>query len=137
MGLVLRWGRKRIVISSLLGVASGAGTPSGKPRCGAWKANLADLSDVASLKRLRKSNVRAFDATTVNEPGKAGSLWRTHYSVSLPSLACDFFKLTATEGPGTGELFRQSPIQQRIKFWPTWATRLRSAPGTWRPRAVT
>ena len=102
----------------------------------ARKANLADLSDVALLKRLRKSKawlhalcaelfreqgfavsaaggfqVRAFDATTVKEPGKTGSLWRIHYSVSLPSLACDFFKLTATEGPGTGESFRQFPIR--------------------------
>ena len=102
----------------------------------ARKANLADLSDVALLKRLRKSKawlhalcaelfreqgfavsaaggvqVRAFDATTVKEPGRTGSLWRIHYSVSLPSLACDFFKLTATEGTGTGESFRQFPIR--------------------------
>ena len=47
--------------------------------------------------------VRAFDATTVKEPGKTGSLWRIHYSVCLPSLACDFFKVTETEGAGTGE----------------------------------
>ena len=64
----------------------------------ARKAELADLSDVALLKRLRKSRdwlrlmcvalscegtfqVRAFDATTVKEPGKTGSLWRFHYSV--------------------------------------------------------
>ena len=55
--------------------------------------------------------MRALDATTVKEPGKTGSLWRLHYSVSLPSLACEFFKLTATEGPGTGESFRQFPIR--------------------------
>jgi len=103
----------------------------------ARKANLADLSDVALLKRLRKSGdwlralcialfreqgiamtadggfqVRAFDATTVKEPGRTGSLWRLHYSVRLPSLACDFFKLTATEGPGAGETFRQFPIAE-------------------------
>lgn len=101
----------------------------------ARKANLADLSDVALLKRLRKSSdwlralcvalfreqgvamsaeegfqVRAFDATTVKEPGQTGSLWRLHYSLRLPSLACDFFKLTATEGPGTGETFTHFPI---------------------------
>ena len=46
--------------------------------------------------------MRAVDATTVKEPGKSGSLWRIHYSVRLPSLACDYFKLTETEGPGTG-----------------------------------
>ena len=92
----------------------------------ARQAGLADLSDVALLKRLRKSRewlyalcvelfrehgiavsaakgfqVRAFDATTVQEPGRTGSLWRLHYSVNLPSLGCDFFKLTATEGCAT------------------------------------
>ena len=41
--------------------------------------------------------VRAFDTTTVNGPGKTGSQWRLHYSVSLPSLAYVSFKLTATE----------------------------------------
>ena len=101
----------------------------------ARQANLADLSDVALLKRLRKSKewlyalcvklfqehgivvasggglqLRAFDATTVKEPGKTGSLWRVHYSVCLPSLACDFFKVTRTEGAGTGESFTQFPI---------------------------
>ena len=102
----------------------------------AREAGIADLSDVALLKRLRKSKdwlyamcvalfqergvalassdgfqVRAFDATTVKEPGKTGSLWRIHYSVSLPSLNCDFFKLTETEGAGTGESFAQFAIQ--------------------------
>ena len=103
----------------------------------ARKADLADLSDVALLKRLRKSSdwlralcialfreqgvamsgdggfqVRAFDATTVKEPGRSGSLWRLHYSVRLPSLACDFFKLTATEGSGVGETFAHFPIAE-------------------------
>jgi len=102
----------------------------------ARKAGLADLSDVALLKRLKKSKewlhamcvvlfqeqdiavssldafqVRAFDATTVKEPGKTGSLWRIHYSVCLPSLTCDFFKLTETEGQGSGESFMQFPVQ--------------------------
>lgn len=103
----------------------------------AKQANLADLSDVALLKRLKKSKdwlyamcvklfqehgiavsvasgfqVRAFDATTVKEPGKTGSLWRIHYSVCLPSLSCDFFKLTETEGQGTGESFTRFPIRE-------------------------
>ncbi len=102
----------------------------------ARQANLADLSDVALLKRLRKSKewlyalcvrlfqehgvavatggglqLRAFDATTVKEPGTTGSLWRMHYSVCLPSLVCDFFKLTRTEGEGTGVSFAQFPIR--------------------------
>jgi len=103
----------------------------------AKEAQLSDLSDVALLKRLRKSHdwlyamcvslveergivvggqsefdVRLFDATTVKEPGKTGSLWRIHYSVQLPSLSCDFFKLTRTEGVGTGESFRQFAIHK-------------------------
>ena len=101
----------------------------------AKKAGLSDLSDVALLKRLRKCQnwlsamcialfqergiklssstgfqIRTFDATTVKEPGATGSLWRIHYSVSLPSLTCDFFKLTETTGAGTGESFKQFPI---------------------------
>jgi hypothetical protein len=102
----------------------------------ARQAQLADLSDVALLKRLRKSGewlhhlclamfaergldldksdefrCRLLDATNVREPGKTGSLWRIHYSVQVPSLNCDFFKLTATEGKGTGESFKQFPVQ--------------------------
>jgi len=101
----------------------------------ARKAGLADFSDVALLKRLRKSRqwlytlcvalfqergvaiastdgfqVRTVDAPTVKEPGKTGSLWRIHSSVCLPSLACDFFKLTETAGRGTGESLTQFPI---------------------------
>ena len=101
----------------------------------ARRAQLADLSDVAFLKRLRKARdwlralcvellreqglaaastdgfqVRAFDATTVQEPGPSGSLWRIHYSLRLPSLTCDFFKLTRTKGAGTRESFEQFPI---------------------------
>lgn len=104
----------------------------------ARQAGLADISDVALLKRLRKSKewlhglclalfaemgvplegrvgaapLRIFDATTVKEPGATGSLWRIHYSVRLPSLLCDFFKITGTEGKGTGESFRQFPVQK-------------------------
>ena len=100
-------------------------------------ANLADISDVAFLWRLRKSKewlrslcvslfedqgillnkecgfqVRLFDATTVKEPGKTGSLWRIHYSVTLPNLSCDFFKLTETKGKGTGESFFQFSLKK-------------------------
>jgi hypothetical protein len=98
---------------------------------------LADLSDVALLKRLRKCEqwlytlaagfwqqrglaqpplgqriMRLIDATTVKEPGKTGSLWRIHYSLQVPSLRCDFFKVTATEGKGTGEGLWQIPVQK-------------------------
>ena len=101
----------------------------------ARQEGLAELSSVALWNRLRKSQpwlralclelfrergvvlsqagglqVRALDTMTVKEQGKTGSLWRVHYSVRLPSLACDFFRLTETQGVGTGESFVQFPI---------------------------
>lgn len=100
-------------------------------------ANLADISDVALVKRLRKAKDwlhnmcvalfeeqgitfkksnnfqgRLFDATIVKEPGKTGSMWRLHYSVQIPTLTCDFFRLTATKGQGSGESFFQYPIKK-------------------------
>ena len=102
----------------------------------AREAQLAKMSDVALLKRLRKSKawlqalceslfaergidpsgttagltMRIFDGTTVKEPGPTGSLWRVHYSMQLPSLQCDYFKVTETKGPGSGEDFSQYPV---------------------------
>jgi hypothetical protein len=102
----------------------------------AKEGKLADLSDVALLKRLRKSKdwlyqlccglfaergfrnpvtserrLRLVDSTVVQEPGKTGSLWRIHYSFQWPTLACDYFKLTACEGEGTGESLQHYPLQ--------------------------
>ena len=102
----------------------------------ARRAHLADLSDVALSKRLKKSKdwlhalcvrlfeerklavipgdafqVRAVNATTVEEPGPRGPVWRVHYSLCLPSLACDFIKLTGTAGPGTEKSLAQFPIR--------------------------
>lgn len=102
----------------------------------AEKAHLADLSDVALLKRLRKSkpwlrrlcealfaeqpgrpemaqtpSLRLVDSTVVKEPGQTGSQWRIHYSLRWPGLGCDHFKLTATEGKGTGEALAQCPLR--------------------------
>ena len=98
-------------------------------------AGLADLSDVALLKRLRKSEewlrrmcvelfqenggsaqgdgapVRTFDGATVKEPGR-GSLWRLHYGVRLPSLECDFFELTSAKGAGTDESLPRFPVDR-------------------------
>ncbi|MEI6395896.1 MAG: IS4 family transposase [Verrucomicrobiota bacterium] len=101
----------------------------------ARQAELADLSDVALLKCLRKGKdwlyelcrglfaerglqapdnqgvgLRLMDATVVKEPGQTGSQWRIHYSFQWPALRCDYFKLTATEGKGTGETLRQYPV---------------------------
>jgi Transposase DDE domain len=99
-------------------------------------AHLANVSDVALLKRLRNSEewlrqlcldllqengialathartrrLRIVDGTIVKEPGKTGSQWRILYSLRLPDLSCDFFAISATEGEGTGESFRRLPI---------------------------
>jgi hypothetical protein len=100
-------------------------------------ANIANVSDVALIGRLRKAKdwlhslcvalfedqavnlgsksgfqARLFDATNVKEPGKTGSLWRIHYSIQVPSLTCDFFKLTTTKGKSTGESFFQYSIKK-------------------------
>lgn len=94
----------------------------------AREAKLAQLSDVALLKRLRKSKdwlralcrellaeqtalarpsrenaLRLIDATLIQEPGPTGSSWRVHYSLRWPQLTCDDFKLTPAEGEGSGE----------------------------------
>jgi hypothetical protein len=99
-------------------------------------AKLADLSDVAVLKRLRKSKdwlqalchrvleeqatlstrvsglaLRLVDATLIQEPGPTGSTWRIHYSLRWPQLTCDHFALTATPGPGTGESLTHFVVQ--------------------------
>jgi hypothetical protein len=100
-------------------------------------ANLADVSDVALLKRLRNSEqwlqqlcvallkengvalsapavtrrMRIVDGTIVREPGKTGSQWRILYSMRLPALDCDFFEVGPTEGQGTKESFRRLSIE--------------------------
>jgi hypothetical protein len=100
-------------------------------------AQLAKVSDVALLKRLRNSEewlrllcvdllrengialavpassrrLRIVDGTIVKEPGKTGSQWRILYSLQLPALSCDFFEISATAGEGTGESFRRLPIE--------------------------
>jgi len=89
-------------------------------------AGLADVSDVALLKRLRTAGewwrllsvellreqggavaeadpVRVVDGSVVSEPGPTGSQWRLHYSLRLPSLSCDHFEITPSTGGGAGE----------------------------------
>lgn len=101
-------------------------------------AGVADVSDVTLLNRLRQSAewlrqlcqqlwteagvtlepalkelpVRVLDATVVREPGKTGSQWRIHYSMRLPSLACDYFDLTPAEGEETGERLGRFQFRQ-------------------------
>lgn len=106
----------------------GAGHSLRETALRASAAGWAQLSDVALLKRLRKSEpwllalcqglfaerelapgrtgsrrLRLIDSTEVKEPGKTGSLWRVHYSVELPSLRCSHFELTSAKGPGSGD----------------------------------
>lgn len=97
---------------------------------------LAEISDVALLKRLRSSEgwlrelarrmfqgsrfvsapaqppdgrrLRAVDATTVQEPGATGTDWRVHYCITLPDLCCDFYELTSAAG---GETYKRLPVQ--------------------------
>ena len=99
-------------------------------------AGLANVSDVALLKRLRSAEgwfqtlcvtllqeqgvvvpqankqlaIRLVDSTTIKEPGKTGSLWRVHYSFRVPEFCCDSFTLTPTTGMGTGDSLTQFPI---------------------------
>ena len=54
--------------------------------------------------------MRAFDATTVREPGRTASLWRVHYSFCLSSLSCDFFEVTPARGAGGGEYLARFPV---------------------------
>jgi len=102
----------------------------------ARQQSLADISDVALLKRLRSSEpwlgwltaqmterdesgivqrlslrrrLRVVDATTVEEQGGAGTDWRIHYTLGLPALNCDFFELTDEHG---GETYRRIPVQR-------------------------
>ena len=100
----------------------------------ARQANLADLSDVALLKRLRKSKdwlyalcvrlfqehgiavatgdgfqIRAFDATNVKEPGRP-----ERCGASTTASACRRWRATSSSsrvrrGPGTGESLAQFP----------------------------
>jgi hypothetical protein len=103
-------------------------------------SQIADVSDVALLKRLKLSenwfqalslsllkergsiteaiktkkdiSMKLVDGTIVKEPGKTGSMWRIHYSLKLPELHCCYFRLTGTKGEGTGESFKQFPIEK-------------------------
>ena len=100
-------------------------------------AGLAEVSDVALLKRLREMEpwwrwlcealaresgwavradsrgwrVRAVDGSLVAEPGRSGGLWRLHYSLQIPSLVCDHLELTPLQGASTGEVLNRYPVQ--------------------------
>jgi hypothetical protein len=102
----------------------------------AREGGLADVSDVAVIKRLRASDqwlcwmaerlfekesfptakkkagqfkIRMVDATTVSEPGSTGTDWRVHYSLELMPLRCDYFEVTDVHG---GETFTRFPVRK-------------------------
>ncbi|MCY4598014.1 MAG: transposase [Bryobacterales bacterium] len=108
-------------------------------------SKLADLSAVALWKRLKKSKewlralcidllrergvdlsktsgfqVRAVDTATVKEAGKTGSQWRIHYSLRLPSLNCDSFKVTEMEGRARGESLSSLSIKEGDHVLASW-----------------
>jgi hypothetical protein len=47
----------------------------------------------------------------VREPGPTGSQWRIHYSLRLPTLECDYFDLTPTQGVDIAERFGRFRFQ--------------------------
>ena len=55
--------------------------------------------------------MRLVDSTLVQEPGLTGSLWRVHYSLSVPEWHCDQFQLSAIKGSGTGDSFKQYTVK--------------------------
>ena len=71
-------------------------------------AKMTDLDDLGVIQRLSAQHrLRAVDATTVEEQGGAGTDWRVHYTLRLPDLSCDFFELTDEHG---GETYRRIPV---------------------------
>jgi hypothetical protein len=98
---------------------------------------LADMSDVALMKRLKKCGpwfhamcvallgergtvnmesaklpLRVFDATHVKEPGQTGSQWRIHYCINLPDFSCDSFSISGIKGKGCNESLQRFPINK-------------------------
>jgi Transposase DDE domain len=102
------------------------------------RGNIAQLSDVAIMDRLRLSGkwfrwmntqlmnslvrrapqsvygqqlkVKLVDATRVQEPGPTGSSWVLHYCVALSSLACEQVIVTGQK-KGSGESFKRFQAQ--------------------------
>jgi hypothetical protein len=103
----------------------------------ARQQGLAEISDVALLKRLRAAGpwlqrlcgelatetwanlhwpllaqgyrLHAVDASTLQEPGATGADWRLHYSLALPALCCAQLELTDAHGGESLTRFRVAP----------------------------
>lgn len=97
-------------------------------------SGIADMSQVALLKRLRTSGKwlswigaglcremreephlphglrpRAVDSTTVQGPASKGTGWRVHYALDLTTLTCDWCELTDAHG---GERLERTPMRE-------------------------
>ena len=82
-----------------------------RPGRGAGLGATAPLGDAVVLMAhhpLAQRRLRLVDGTMVSEPGDTGSMWRLHYSVTLPGLACDEVRLTP---PKLGETLRRFSVQ--------------------------
>jgi len=103
----------------------------------ACESQLAEISDVALLKKLKlssewfrwfaisllskfginaekpewlkKYNTRAVDASMISEPGSTGSDWRLHYSIQLFGLKCDHIEITDNK---KGETFKNFRVEK-------------------------
>jgi len=101
-------------------------------------SGLAEISDVAILKRLRKSEnwllslcqrllaengintpqhkdsikIQIVDGSIIKEPGKTGSQWRLHFSFTIPDFYCSHFEICSSKGQGTGETFSRYPFEE-------------------------
>lgn len=69
----------------------------------AGSGRMPELSGSAAKRRLR-----IVDATHVKVAGSAGTDWRLHYVLGLPSLTCDFAEVTDATG---GETYLRIPVQ--------------------------
>jgi len=119
----------------LIHVAEGASLRETAVR--AKEGRLANVTDVAILKRLRKasgwmrwmaegvmrtwlkpeetqlpdgvSRVRIMDGSSIQRPGAKGTTWRVHYSMELPTMLCDEVHVTGAETGESLKLFTIEP----------------------------
>jgi len=95
-------------------------------------SGIADISQVALLKRLRTSGawmtwiarslceqlrdeqglrtplrLRAVDSTSISGPASTGTDWRVHYAINLDTLDCDWHEITDKHG---GEALARTPM---------------------------
>jgi hypothetical protein len=71
--------------------------------------DLLEENGVAIARIDARRRIRIVDGTIVRQPGMTGSQWRLLYSLTLPSLDCDLFEITGTEGAGAGESLQRVP----------------------------